>query len=80
LQTIKPAANLCFEISRWEESFRVQWAVVEVWSGCIRVDSQDEMVIGKGDDTDGDRDGRVDDGSMEYGCQRALILAAGGAL
>jgi len=29
----------------------------------------------------GDRNGRVeDDGIIEYGCQRALVLVAGGAL
>ena len=49
---IKPAVNLCFEISHWEESFGV-WAVVEIWSGRIQVESQDEVVIGGGDDTDG---------------------------
>ena len=83
---IKPVANLCFEISRWEESFGV-WAVVGVWRGRIRVESQDEVEIGGGDDTDGmgvfrygDREGRLDDGSIEYGCHRALILVAGGAL
>jgi len=82
---IKPVANLCFEISRWEESFGV-WAVVGVWRGRIRVESQDEVVIGGGDVTDGmgvfrygDRGGRVD-GSIEYGCHRGLILVAGGAL
>ena len=58
-----------------------------VWRGRIRVESQDEVEIGGGDDTDGmgvfrygDREGRLDDGSIEYGCHRALILVAGGAL
>ena len=59
---------------------------MEIWSGRIWVESQEEVVIAEGDNTDGmevfrygDREGRVD-WSMEYGCQRALILVAGGAL
>jgi hypothetical protein len=46
-------------------------AVVEVWRGRIQVESQDKVVIGRGDDTDGmgvfrygDREGRVDEGSI----------------
>lgn len=62
--------------------------VVGVWRGHIQVESQDEVVIGRGDDTDGmgvfryrDQEGRLDDGlSIEYGCHWALILVAGGAL
>ena len=45
------------------------------------------MAIGGGDVTEGmgvfrygDREGSVDEGSIVYGCQRALILVAGGAL